>query len=482
MKAAAAAVGALLAFFLAIGMFVAASDEPPPAQVGDLNAVPAEFRDLVAAAAGECPEVTAPLLAAQLDAESGWNPTAVSPVGAQGLAQFMPATWAAYGVDGNGDGIKDPFEPADAIASQARYMCVLVDEVRSVADSADVGIIELILAAYNAGPGAVRQAGGIPGFEETRAYVTRITMLMRTKYAATTDDPTSAGGWRHPVDKAVLGTPFHKYGPLWAWKGWHTGADYVAGPGTKIYAAAAGTVKEIRSGGSYGNHVTLDHGTIDGKNVQTLSAHMIAFADGLHEGQKVAAGTLIGYVGATGNVTGPHLHFEVHLNWRGGGSDDEFTDPWKWIEAHKGTTDPGSGEGGGAAAALAFARQQIGTPYSWGGGDLTKPSKGLDGKTGWDCSGLTRAAVYAGSGKRTTLPRTTFDQVGEGSLVRGDLSAAKKGDLIFFQLNGDEWDHVGIATGTGTMIHAPRTGKDVEEVSLTSGYYASKTHTIRRVL
>ncbi len=74
--------------------------------------VPAAYEGLVVRAAQTCPGITAPLLAAQLEAESGWNPQATSPVGAQGLAQFMPATWAGEGIDGDGDGRRDPFTPA----------------------------------------------------------------------------------------------------------------------------------------------------------------------------------------------------------------------------------------------------------------------------------------------------------------------------------------------------------------------------------
>ena len=81
------------------------------------GAVPSDYEALIRRAAQTCPGVTAPLLAAQLDAESGWNPNAVSPVGAQGLAQFMPGTWTSEGVDGDGDGLRDPFNPAGAIAS-----------------------------------------------------------------------------------------------------------------------------------------------------------------------------------------------------------------------------------------------------------------------------------------------------------------------------------------------------------------------------
>ena len=67
------------------------------------------------------------VVAAQLAQESGWNPDATSPAGAQGIAQFMPATWATYGNGG------DPFDPDDAIPAYGRYMAALKTEVRPIA-------------------------------------------------------------------------------------------------------------------------------------------------------------------------------------------------------------------------------------------------------------------------------------------------------------------------------------------------------------
>jgi soluble lytic murein transglycosylase-like protein len=103
------------------------------------------------------------LLAAQLYAESGFNPFAVSPAGAEGIAQFMPGTAEAMGLD-------DPFDPVAAIDAQARLMSDLLEQFD--------GKVALALAAYNAGPGAVRRYGGIPPYPETRAYVSRILGLL----------------------------------------------------------------------------------------------------------------------------------------------------------------------------------------------------------------------------------------------------------------------------------------------------------------
>jgi hypothetical protein len=102
------------------------------------------------------------LLAAQLYAESNFNPFAVSGAGAQGLAQFTPGTAKAYGLD-------NPFNGAASIDAQAHLMHDLLTKYKTAA---------LALAAYNAGPGAVDRFNGIPPFAETHGYVTRVLGLM----------------------------------------------------------------------------------------------------------------------------------------------------------------------------------------------------------------------------------------------------------------------------------------------------------------
>jgi hypothetical protein len=106
--------------------------------------------------------VSATLLAAQLYAESGFNPFAVSAAGAQGIAQFMPGT--ARGV-----GLRDPFDPEQAIDAQAHLMRDLLRRF---------GAVPLALAAYNAGPARVAACGCVPAIPETRGYVARILGLM----------------------------------------------------------------------------------------------------------------------------------------------------------------------------------------------------------------------------------------------------------------------------------------------------------------
>jgi hypothetical protein len=123
--------------------------------------VPSRFRAPLIDAASHW-SVSAALLAAQLLAESNFDPFAMSPSGAQGIAQFMPGTAASYGLD-------DPFDPVAAIDAQAHLMSDLIRQL---------GSPELALAGYNAGPGAVESCHCIPPYPETQAYVTRILALL----------------------------------------------------------------------------------------------------------------------------------------------------------------------------------------------------------------------------------------------------------------------------------------------------------------
>ena len=132
--------------------------------------IPDEYRPVIIAAAERCPAVPPEVLAAQLASESSWDPTVTSPAGAQGLAQFMPAVWEQYAVDGDGDGDRDVWDPVDAIHSAAELNCVNRDLVADVPGDE----VTNILAAYNAGFNQVVKYGGVPPFPETQAYVEKI--------------------------------------------------------------------------------------------------------------------------------------------------------------------------------------------------------------------------------------------------------------------------------------------------------------------
>ncbi len=152
---------------------------PAPGDAGlNAGAIPAAFAPWIVKAATTCAPITAPVLAAQIDTESGFNPRAVSGAGAQGPSQFMPGTWAAYGRDDDGNGVASPFDIGDAVMAQARYDCAISKQLENVPGDR----LENTLAGYNAGPGAVISHGGIPPYAETRAYVAKIKVLAASKY------------------------------------------------------------------------------------------------------------------------------------------------------------------------------------------------------------------------------------------------------------------------------------------------------------
>lgn len=126
---------------------------------------------------------------------------------------------------------------------------------------------------------------------------------------------------RAPTSTGIFGWPFQSsyyisahYG-RYSWGGTHTGVDITCSGayGKPIYAAASGKVITAKHMSySYGNHIIINHGVYNGNSYQTLYAHCSQLL--VSEGQTVSRGQLIAYVGDTGNVTGPHLHFEVRVN------------------------------------------------------------------------------------------------------------------------------------------------------------------------
>ncbi|HUX11385.1 MAG TPA: peptidoglycan DD-metalloendopeptidase family protein [Spirochaetia bacterium] len=113
-----------------------------------------------------------------------------------------------------------------------------------------------------------------------------------------------------PIHGAVITSPFGwRADPFSGYSDFHRGIDFGAPPGTPILAAGDGTVISMSYDGIYGNHVLLRH--ING--YVTLYAHMEAYARGLRVGDRVAQGKVIGYVGSTGESTGPHVHYEVRV-------------------------------------------------------------------------------------------------------------------------------------------------------------------------
>ncbi len=144
---------------------------PVPAQAqADCPAMTAEQLDPLIGAAARKEGVGATLIRAVMERESAFRPCAVSPKGAQGLMQLMPATAAELGV-------RDPFDPAESIDGGTRLLKRLLTKYKDK--------IDLVLSAYNAGEARVDQDGGIPAIAETQQYVEAI----QKRLAATPQQP-----------------------------------------------------------------------------------------------------------------------------------------------------------------------------------------------------------------------------------------------------------------------------------------------------
>ena len=122
------------------------------------------------------------------------------------------------------------------------------------------------------------------------------------------------------IVKSLMKTPINgarlssSYGmrkhPILGFNKMHRGTDFAAPTGTPIMASGSGTITRARWCGGGGNCVKIKHNS----TYETIYAHMSKFAKGVKEGKKVRQGQIIGYVGSTGLSTGPHLHYEVHVN------------------------------------------------------------------------------------------------------------------------------------------------------------------------
>ncbi|WP_141726503.1 M23 family metallopeptidase, partial [Actinacidiphila rubida] len=140
-----------------------------------------------------------------------------------------------------------------------------------------------------------------PAAKAAPATATAVQSSVKTVQKAAASTGT---GYTKPVGDAAIGTPYHQAGSNWS-SGYHTGVDFLVWSGTPVHSVAAGTVVQAGADGAYGNDVIIKHA--DGK--YTLYGHLTQPL--VSAGQTVTEGQEIGISGATGNVTGPHLHFEV---------------------------------------------------------------------------------------------------------------------------------------------------------------------------
>ena len=116
-----------------------------------------------------------------------------------------------------------------------------------------------------------------------------------------------------PIDGARISSGFgRRKHPVLGYSKMHKGVDFAAPTGTPIYAAGDGVIEKLGRWSSYGKYIRIRHH----HGLKTAYAHMNGYKRGLKTGSRVKQGDVIGYVGATGRVTGAHLHYEVLLNGR----------------------------------------------------------------------------------------------------------------------------------------------------------------------
>jgi murein DD-endopeptidase MepM/ murein hydrolase activator NlpD len=170
------------------------------------------------------------------------------------------------------------------------------------------------------GPTATRDSYSVTSWAEM------LTLRYGTRSYSYTTTGTGPVRWPFPVQVPISSGFGSRAAPCRGCSSDHQGLDFVPGAGAPIYAIADGTVVLHEEGGGFGNHVILEH-TINGQTVRSLYAHMQWGSSALKQGDKISAGDFIGLVGATGQVTGNHLHFELEV-------DGVNVDPYAWLKTN----------------------------------------------------------------------------------------------------------------------------------------------------
>lgn len=258
------------------------------------------------------------VVAAQLKQESNWNPNVGSSAGAQGIAQFMPETWAAYGQGG------DVTDPEDAIPAYGRYMAALRNEVKPLASDDADQLVRLTLAAYNAGPGSVQRHNGVPPFAETQRYVETILNGGQVEFSAGCEAPTGGrawdgdlgdGEWTAPLAGGKFSSGYGRRNvpglPDWAQN--HVGLDF-ATPGAGSGAGGpviAPTDLRITGFNDTDGCVIAKVDNDDDPDFGFAFCHLNSWD--VQKGQKLTRGDVIGTEGNRGQFgMATHLHFEIY--------------------------------------------------------------------------------------------------------------------------------------------------------------------------
>jgi cell wall-associated NlpC family hydrolase len=211
----AAIFGAVLALLLLIALLAQQAPLMPSGDGLNTAKIPAAYVAWVIRAGSLCTAIPAGIIAGQAQTESDWDAHAYNAgSGAEGMEQFLPTTWPAWGRNDDGTGNVTPYNPRDAIMAAGRYDCALAALAKHLiaTGQASGNVTSLALAAYNAGPGQVEAAHGIPQIPQTVAYVQHIETLARTVYAVAVSGAGSAAGKvAVAAAESALGTPY-QYG------------------------------------------------------------------------------------------------------------------------------------------------------------------------------------------------------------------------------------------------------------------------------
>jgi murein DD-endopeptidase MepM/ murein hydrolase activator NlpD len=244
----------------------------------------------------------------------------VSSVGASGHTQFMDKTWVGWsypggtrlgdlpdsvditnpklitkyggmGVDANGDGKANPYDPVDAIHATAKYLA----------------------ANHSKGEDWFAPNGPVYDYNhDYQNYVLKVKRYAEQFVVATTANTSIPGdGFLFPVVGGKITSPYGmRVNPVTGVHRMHEGVDIGKGRGVPIMAADDGVVVENRAASGYGWMIVIQHAN----GLRTLYAHMYKEDVKVRVGNQVSRGHVIALMGSNGRSTGPHLHFEIHRN------------------------------------------------------------------------------------------------------------------------------------------------------------------------
>lgn len=170
----------------------------------DTDWIPASLRETVEDAGKECTEIGPVVIAAQIQVGSGWYTAKVGEDGKVGISQLDPEIFEKYAEDTDENDHTRPEDPEDSIMAQARYMCALAKEVRTLLDEGKAigDPLDLTLAAYQDGIEAVREAGGVTPSSDTRAYTAKVRAYFG-QYMGILGDPPQTPQTTGPTSAAT---------------------------------------------------------------------------------------------------------------------------------------------------------------------------------------------------------------------------------------------------------------------------------------